>query len=103
VLTLATVYPLVENFDIYREFATGPFAWRGAYLVPPERRRRLHLVAPEDLEAFLAPDPPSAILTGYEEDGDLERPLIDYAKAHRYRLIHLSKGSHLWVLQTVAE
>lgn len=99
ILTLAPTYPLLGGFDIYPEFATGPFAWRSAHLVPAERRRRLHLVAPDDLDMFLASDPPAAILTGYEDDGDLEKPLVDYARRHGYRFVRVSKRRDLWIAQ----
>jgi len=97
ILTLAPTYPLLGGFDIYPEFATGPFAWRSAQLVPTDRRYRLHLIAPDDLEGFLASDPPAGILTGYEDDGDLEKPFLEYAKRHGYRLVHISKKRDLWI------
>jgi hypothetical protein len=67
-----------------------------AHLVDPEVRKRFHVVAPADLEQFLAKEPPAAILTGVEED-DLEAPLIDYAKGHGYRRVELKKKRDLWI------
>jgi hypothetical protein len=99
ILTLAPTYPLLGGFDVYPEFATGPFAWRSAHLIPAERRRRLHLVAPDDLDSFLEPYPPAGILTGYEDDGDLEKPFLEYAKRHGYQLVHISKKRDLWIPQ----
>jgi hypothetical protein len=96
VLTLAPTYPIEAGLPTYPEFAIGPFAWRLAHLVDPEVRRRFHVIAPADLEEFLAKDPPAAILTGVEED-DLEAPLIDYAKAHGYQQVKLKKRRDLWV------
>src|SRR5205807_4618325 len=81
VLTMAPVWPLAGGLRVYPEFATGPFAWRSARFVAPDRRPALRIVAPEDLENFLASDPPAAILTGVE-DGDLEAPLIAFAQSH---------------------
>jgi 4-amino-4-deoxy-L-arabinose transferase-like glycosyltransferase len=95
VLTLAPAVPLAAGATIYPEFATGPFAWRTAHLVPSERRRRLHLIAPEDLAEFLAKDPPAGIVVGYEEEA-LEKPFLDYAQQHGYKRRTLAKGRHLW-------
>jgi len=96
VLTLAPAWPLVGGLRVYPEFATGPFAWRSARFVAPDRRPRLHIVAPDDLESFLAANPPGAILTGVEDD-DLEAPMIDYAHNHGFREVTLSRKRTLWL------
>jgi hypothetical protein len=96
ILTLAPAYPLQAGLRIYPELATGAFAWRSAHLVPPERRARLHLIAPEDLADFLRREPPAAILTGVEEDEE-EAPLIAWAEAHGYHRIALKKKRGLWL------
>jgi hypothetical protein len=96
VLTLAPAWPLEGGCGIYPEFATGPFAWRSAHLMDPARRPLLRLVAPDDLVAFLADDPPAAILTGVE-DAALEEPLIAYAKAHGYSATKLTRKRTLWL------
>ncbi len=98
ILTLAPAYPLAGGLAIYPEFATGPFAWRSARFVAPERRPRLHIVAPADLEAFLALHPPAAILTGFETS-ELEAPLVAYAQSHGFRLVKLSRKRHVWLPQ----
>lgn len=96
ILTLAPAWVTEAGLPIYPEFASGPFAWRSAHLMTPERRKRLKMVAPEDLETFLASDPPAAILTGIE-DKKLEEPLVEYAKLHGYRLEKLGRKKELWV------
>lgn len=96
VLTLAPACPIEAGLPTYPEFAIGPFAWRLAHLIDPETRKRFHVVAPADLEEFLAKEPPAAILTGVE-DADLEMPLVDYAKAHGYQRVPLKKNRELWV------
>lgn len=96
VLTLAPAFAIEAGLPTYPEFAIGPFAWRLAHLVEPEIRKRFHIVAPVDLEEFLAKEPPAAILTGVEEE-DLEVPLIEYAKAHGYERVQLKKNRELWV------
>jgi hypothetical protein len=96
ILTLGPAYTLSGGLRIYPQFATGAFAWRSASLVPAERRQRLHLVAPEDLESLLLAEPPSGILTGVEDDEE-EAPLIAWAKAHGYTRIPLKRKRSLWV------
>jgi 4-amino-4-deoxy-L-arabinose transferase-like glycosyltransferase len=95
ILTLVPVFPLEGNARIYKEFATGPFAWRVAPLVPEQLRATIGFVDATDLETYLATAPPAAILTG-GETSVLEQPLNDYAKQHGYRLRRVS-GLYLWV------
>lgn len=100
-LTLAPVYPLEGNVEIYPEFATGPFAWRVAPLVPAVDRVRYGLIGPEDLATYLVDDPPRAILLSVEkDDADDEQALADYALEHEYGPVTLADGSTLWLLQT---
>ena len=93
---IAPAWPLAGGLDIFPEFATAPFAWRHASFVPPERRQRLKLIAPDDLEAFLAPRVPPAILTGVEDE-DLAAPLVAYARRHGYRFVKLKRKRELWL------
>lgn len=96
VLTLAPTFPLAAKVPVYPEFATGAFGWRSATLVPADRRARLQLVAPEDLEAFLQVRPPAGILTGVEED-DEEAPLVEWAQRHGFQKRPLKKKRTVWV------
>lgn len=98
VLTLAPTVPLEGGLRIYSEFATGLFALRNAPFVAPERRKRLHILAPEDFEAHLAADPPAAIWTGFEDE-KYERPLIRYAQRHGYTPAYVENKSVLWLPQ----
>ena len=93
VLTLAPVFALEGGLEIYPRLAAGPFFWRVAGFMPPELRRSLNILGPQDLESSLAHDPPAAILTGFE--GDLEKPLLDYARGHGYRPRPLAAGGLL--------
>lgn len=86
VLTLAPIYPLEGGARIYPELAVGPFAYRLAHLMPREKRARMRVIAGEDLEAFLADDPPAAILLGVERR-EIEAALRDYARTHKYRSV----------------
>jgi hypothetical protein len=96
ILTLAPVYPMEAGLNTYAEFATGPFAWKSARFVTPERRKAFHLIAPEDLEALLSAKPPGGILTGFE-DSKLEKPLLEYSHARSFTPVKLGKERTLWL------
>ncbi len=95
-LTLAPIWPIETGLPIYSAFATGPFAWRLAHLVPSSERQKYHLVSPEDLARALANDQPAGILTGVEDDNE-EAGLIEWAKANHYRKLRLAKKRRLWL------
>lgn len=95
VLTLSPVFPLEGGLEIYPQLVTGPFFWRVAHLIEPERRKALNIVGPGDLESWLAGDPPAAILIGFE--GDQEEALKDYARRHGYRPRPLMHGGLLYL------
>jgi hypothetical protein len=96
VLTLSPIFPLEGGLDIYRQLATGPFAWRVAPLVPKATRASVGLVAASDLDEFLAHASPAAVLTGFATY-DLERPLDLYARRRGYRLRQIPDGFNLWL------
>ena len=95
VLTITPGYVTEGGVDIYPELATGSFAWRTSQLVSPEKRKRLRIISPEDLEARLAGDPPAAVLLRHKEP-NLEEPLLAYAKAHGYAPIEMAPFT-LWM------
>ena len=96
ILTLAPLFPLEAGRQIYSQFATGPFAWRTAALVAPQRRPTFRFVAPADLDRLLAADPPAAILTGFEHY-EFERPFLRYARNHGYLSHSLPGRGALWL------
>lgn len=95
VLTLAPLFPLESGLDIYRELATGPFAWRIGSLLSEKERKEMKVISKENLEVSLNLKPPQAILVGYE--GILEKPLVNYALRNEYRKLNLGKGKSLWL------
>ena len=93
VLTLAPILPLEANLEVYPVFTVGPFSWRTAYLLSAAKREEYGVISPDDLEGYLSPEPPDAILTGPEENYDsfsisdkrgMETPFILYAQQHGY-------------------
>jgi len=96
VLTLAPIYPLEGGAQIYDELAVGPFAYRLAHLMPPEKRRRVHVCAPEDLPALLEREPPSAILLGAEGE-KLEAALRDHARSKGFTQARQFGKLTLWI------
>jgi hypothetical protein len=96
VLTLSPLLPLEASLDIYKEFATGPFAWRTAAFLSPERKAEFRMVDAARLDQFLASAPPAAILTPVTQDAR-ERPLAVYAERHAYRRVPLRHDLDLWI------
>ncbi len=98
VLTLAPIHPLEGGAPIYRQFVTGPFAWRVAPLVDAEIRARMSIAGPDDLDALLAQEPPRALLTGLDNDDEAEEaPLVAYAETHGYVPVALPDEGLLWL------
>jgi hypothetical protein len=75
------IYPLEGNAPNYKEFATGPIAWRVAPLIPERIQPTVRIVDAAYLETYPAAAPPAAILTG-GETSVLEQALNDYARKH---------------------
>jgi hypothetical protein len=94
-LTIAPITAMEAGVDIYPPFVTGPFAWRTARFLSDGQRRDYLFVGEKQLERYLSPDPPAAILVGYE--GKLEKAFIEYARKHGYRMTALAEGKSLWV------
>jgi 4-amino-4-deoxy-L-arabinose transferase-like glycosyltransferase len=95
-LSLLPVLPLEAGVNTYPMFTVGTFSWRTAPILPPETRRVYRIISPDELNDFLAKDPPAAILTGTEanydgftreDPGGLDRPFIAYATQNGYRPI----------------
>jgi hypothetical protein len=72
------------GLSTYEAFATGPFTWRVAHIIPQANRRLVGWVAQEDLRSYLADQRPAAMITGLEtanegfkpgQRGNLEEPL----------------------------
>ncbi|MFV3131071.1 hypothetical protein [Niveispirillum sp. KHB5.9] len=83
VATLSPIPVLEAGLAIYPELSAGPFFYRTADRLTPERLRGLNAVGRRDLPGLLAARPPAAILLG-REDTVLEQPLLDYAQAHGF-------------------
>ena len=98
VLTLGPVLAMEGGLSTYEAFATGPFTWRVAHIIPEANRRLVGWVGRDDLDAYLTICSPSAVLTGLETEndgfepgqrGNLEAPLESYARRMGYRRIPL--------------
>jgi hypothetical protein len=76
------------NLPLYPQFSTGPFLYRIGDLLTPELRKKFVGTSQGTVGELLNADPPAAILAGFEKD--LDNPLIEYARAHDYRLVDVS-------------
>lgn len=98
VLTLSPIPVLEAGLMIYPELAAGPFFYRTADRLPPDRLRHLRAVGRRDLANLLHNRPPTAILIG-REDAALEQPMLSYALTHGYteRPVSGIKGLRLFI------
>jgi hypothetical protein len=96
VLTLAPVLAMEGGLSTYEAFATGPFTWRVAHIIPDSNRRMVGWIGRDELGAYLADRPPVAVVTGLETENDgfepgrrgtLEEPLDDFGARAGYRLL----------------
>ena len=88
IATLSPIFVVEANLPIYSELSTGPFLYRVGDLLSPEERDRFVGTSPSSIGDLLDEDPPAAIIVGFE--GDLDRPLKEYAIMNSYRQIHLA-------------
>ncbi|HEY0369543.1 MAG TPA: hypothetical protein VGC85_08105, partial [Chthoniobacterales bacterium] len=96
ILTLAPIYPLEGGAGIYKEFCTGPFAWRVSTYADEKDQLRYKLPTPDRLESFLG-EKPAGILTDTGESARLERPLVEYARNNGYTPTKLANALTLWL------
>jgi hypothetical protein len=66
VLTLAPLYALEGNCEIYPQFSCGPFVYRIAPYLSPSDCRIAIAVTPDTLKQLVKNQPPSALLLGAE-------------------------------------
>ena len=88
VATLSPLYAIEANLPIYNELSTGPFLYRVGDLLTIEQRRHFVGSSPNSIGDLFAGDPPSAIVIG--NDGQLDKPLVEYARNNNYREIFVA-------------
>jgi hypothetical protein len=82
VATLSPIMALENGLPIYRELATGSFAYWPGDVLTDEERRRYVTTSPGTIGALLASRPPAAVLVGFR--GPLDEPLRAYAQANGF-------------------
>ncbi|RJF93653.1 hypothetical protein [Sphingomonas cavernae] len=85
--TLSPILALEAGLSVYPELAAGPFQYRVADLIPVADRRYYRIVSPGGLGAFLAQDPPVAIITGQE--GELDAAFETFARSRSYPVLEV--------------
>lgn len=96
VLTLSPLYAIESRLPIYKEFVTGPFAWRVSHLLSEEEAVNRNLPLRSRIKSFLGEKRPRAILTGKEEE-ELEIPLIREAQQLGYQPMVTPAGIVIWL------
>jgi len=85
IATLSPLFAVEANLPVYPELSTGPFLYRVGDLLAPADRSRFIGTSPMRLNDLLDREAPWAILVGFE--GELDAPLIAYARKHGYRAV----------------
>jgi 4-amino-4-deoxy-L-arabinose transferase-like glycosyltransferase len=93
VLTLDPIYPLEARIGIYKELATGPFAWRTAAFLDKDKRKRFKIVGPDELEDLVQP---AAVLIRLKPNGG-EEALVTFVQTHGYSSHRLGPELMLWL------
>ncbi len=97
VLTLSPLYVIESGLPIYKEFVTGPFAWRVSHLLSEEEAANRGLPLRSRINAFIEEKRPRAILTGKEEQKELEIALISEAQKLGYQPTETAGGAVIWL------
>jgi hypothetical protein len=95
VLTLSPLYAVESGLGIYREFVTGPFAWRVRDLVPEQEAAKRGL-PPQQVAVVFKEKRPRALLTGGDE-AQVELPLVRQAERLGYLRIPTATGIVVWL------
>jgi hypothetical protein len=98
VLTLAPILALEGGLEIYPFYVNGPFSVRAADFIPTSKHQSLVLIGAAQLPDYLAPDPPHAIVIGYEaDDQEAEAALLQYATTYPYSRVLTNSPLDLYV------
>ena len=89
---MATLFPIhvLDANPVRAEFASGPFFFRTAGSLPPDRIARLRGASPESLDRLFAARPPAAIFAGTYAAvwrAPMDAALVAYAERHGYALV----------------
>ena len=96
VLTLSPLYAIESGLPIYKEFVTGPFAWRVSHLVSEEEAANRGLPLSSRINGFMEEKRPLAVLTGKEKK-QLEIPIIRAAQQLGYQPTVTPGGIVIWL------
>jgi len=98
VLTLAPILALEGGLDIYPAYVNGPFSVRAADFVSPTKHESLAIIGDAELPDYVAPNPPGAIVIGYEaDDADAEEAFLNYVTMHPYSRVLVEAPLTLYV------
>jgi hypothetical protein len=97
VLTLSPLWAIESGLPIYKEFVTGPFAYRVSHLLSAKEAAERGLPLRSGVKSFIEEKHPRAILTGQEREKQLEIPFISGADEFGYQQIVTPRGFVLWL------
>lgn len=101
ILTLSPLYAVASHLPIYKEFVTGPFAWRVSHLLSEEEAVKRAMLRRSQIKSFIKKRRPVAILTG-KENKELETPIMQAAHEQGYQPKKTSSGIIVWLSPIVS-
>lgn len=92
VLTLAPLFAIEGNCEIYTELSCGSFVYRIADFLSDEERKITHTVSPANIAELISTKPPSAIITNVEEMASVENTILDSIDKSKWRVKEYENG-----------
>jgi hypothetical protein len=92
VLTLAPLFAIEGNCEIYTELSCGSFVYRIADFLSDEELKITNTVNPAKIAELISTKPPSAIITNVEEMTSLEKTFLDSVDKPKWRKKEYENG-----------
>ncbi|MBN2588801.1 MAG: hypothetical protein JXA96_02980 [Sedimentisphaerales bacterium] len=99
VLTLAPLFAIEGNCEIYTELSCGSFVYRIADFLSDEEKQITHTVSPANLSELIIAKPPSAVITNVETMTSLEKTIIDSIDISKWRMKKYENGPIVYFRQ----
>ncbi len=99
VLTLAPLFAIEGNCEIYTELSCGSFVYRIADFLSDEELKITHTVSPAKIAELISTKPPSAIITNVEEMTFLENTFLNSIDKSKWRKKEYENGPTVYFSQ----
>ncbi len=96
VLTLAPLFAIEGNCEIYSEFSCGSFVYRIADFLSADELKITNTISPAKLPELISTKPPAAIITNVEEMTSLEKTILDSFDLSKWRIKEYENGPKVY-------